>query len=66
MQVYKPERLAAAISANKNGEAPIELLVKDGDVYKQLRVDWRGGLRYPKLERIDGTPDRLGAIWAAR
>ena len=66
MQVYKPERLAAAISANQNGEAPIELLVKDGDVYKQLRIDWRGGLRYPKLERIEGTPDRIGAIWTAR
>jgi predicted metalloprotease with PDZ domain len=66
MQVYKPERLAAAISANKNGSAPIELLVKDGEVYKLMRIDWRGGLRYPKLERIDDAPDRLGAIWAAK
>ncbi|HEX5684040.1 MAG TPA: peptidase M61, partial [Ideonella sp.] len=66
MQVYKPERLAAAITANKNGSAPIELLVKDGEVYKLMRIDWRGGLRYPKLERMDDAPDRLGAIWAAK
>jgi predicted metalloprotease with PDZ domain len=42
---YKPERLAAAITANKDGRAPIELLLRDGERFRSLRVDWRGGLR---------------------
>jgi len=31
-----------------------------------VRVDYHGGLKYPHLERIPGTTDRLGAIFAAR
>ena len=61
MDEYKPERLAHAITANKDGRHPIELLVKDGEHYRTVRLDYRGGLRYPALERIAGTPDLLGA-----
>ncbi|HEY9028183.1 MAG TPA: peptidase M61, partial [Burkholderiaceae bacterium] len=64
MEVYKPERLAQAITANKDGSRPIELLVKDGDRYRLVRIDYRGGLRYPALERIPGTPDLLAAQMA--
>jgi predicted metalloprotease with PDZ domain len=64
--VYKPERLATAIVANQKGEQPIELLVRDGEQYRTVRIDYRGGLRYPTLERIPGTPDRLSQIQAAR
>ena len=66
MQEYKPERLAQAITTNKDGQHPIELLVKDGERYRMVRIDWRGGLRYPALERIAGTPDLLGAQMAPR
>ncbi len=64
---YKSERLAAAITANKNGQAAPELLVKDGDRYRTLRIDYRGGLRYPRLERVEGVVERLDAgVLAAR
>ena len=66
MQEYKPERLAAAITANKDGSHPIELLVKEGEHYRVVRIDWRGGLRYPSLERIAGQPDLLSAVLASR
>lgn len=66
LQVYQPERLAAAITANKTGQAPIQLLIKDGQQYKLMQVDWRGGLRYPRLQRVEGTPDRLSQIWTPR
>jgi len=66
MQEYKAERLAAAITANKDGSHPIELLVKEGDRYRLVRIDWRGGLRYPALERIPGQPDLLSAVLAPR
>ncbi|GAA0720332.1 M61 family metallopeptidase [Dokdonella soli] len=63
---FKPERLKDAITAAKGPGAPVELLVKNGDEYKTVRVDYHGGLKYPHLERIVGTPDRLNAILAPR
>jgi len=62
---YKAERLRDAITDAKAG-APLELLVKTGDVFRSVRIDYRGGLRYPKLERIEGTPDRLSVLFAPR
>lgn len=62
---FSAERLKDAIAATKDGK-PLELLVKNGDEYRTLRIDYAGGLRYPHLERIPGTPDRLGAILAPR
>jgi predicted metalloprotease with PDZ domain len=63
---YKAERLKASITAAKTSKAPIQLLVKDGDFYKTVSIPYRGGLRYPKLERLDGVPDRLTPLLAAR
>jgi predicted metalloprotease with PDZ domain len=59
---YKAERLKDAITAAK-ADGKIELLVKADDLYRSVPVSWRGGLRYPKLERIEGTPDRLEALF---
>ena len=65
-RAYKAERLKAAITAAKTSKAPIQLLVKDGEVYKTVSIAWSGGLRYPKLERIEGTEDRLTKVLTAR
>jgi hypothetical protein len=42
------------------------LIVRDGDRFRVVRIDYRGGLRYPKLERIEGSRDWHGAILAPR
>jgi len=63
---YKPERLSAAITAAKSGKAPIQLLVKDGDHYRTVAIDYSGGLRYPKLERLEGVEDRLTTLLAPK
>ena len=63
---YKAERLKAAITAAKASKAPIQLLVKDGDHYKTVAITYTGGLRYPTLERIEGTEDRLTQVLAPR
>ncbi len=63
---YKPERLEAALRANRDGSTPLRLLVKDGDFYRSVTIDWRGGLRYPRLERVPGTPDRLADVLRPR
>jgi len=61
---YKPELLREAITQAKDGRG-IELLVKAADRYRSVKIDYRGGLRYPKLERMAGTPDRLTEILSA-
>jgi predicted metalloprotease with PDZ domain len=61
---YKTENLREAITRAKDGTG-VELLVKAGNLYKTVKIDYRDGLRYPKLERVEGTPDLLGAILAA-
>ncbi len=65
-KAYKPELLRSAISAAKVAQQPIELLLRQADRYQTTRIDYRGGLKYPRLERIEGTPDRLEAIFRPR
>jgi predicted metalloprotease with PDZ domain len=66
MQAFNDERLGAAITANKGGAAPIQLLVREGDAFRTVAIDWRGGLRYPRLERIADAPDLLGAVYSPK
>jgi len=63
---YKAEWLKDVITDAKTSGAPIELLVKSGDMYRTVRLSYRGGLRYPKLERIEGVPDRLSELFAPK
>ena len=61
------DKLKAAVKAAAKPENPlVELLIKDGSRYKMVKIDYRGGLRYPRLERIAGTADRLGDILTPR
>lgn len=46
----------------RNGAAPIELLVENGDVFKTCRLDYRDGEPYPYLERDAAKPDLLAEI----
>ena len=66
LRAYKADVLKDAITAAKSGTAPIELLLSEGDDFKIVRIDYHGGLRYPKLERIADVPDRLTAILSPR
>lgn len=59
---YTPEKLKEAITAAKASTMPIELLVKSGDRIDRFAIDYHGGLRYPRLEKIgtgEGGLDRL-------
>jgi len=60
------EKLRDAVTANKDGSAPIKLLLKRGEQYRTVQFDYTGGLRYPRLERIEGTRDRLADIFSPR
>jgi predicted metalloprotease with PDZ domain len=58
------ETLREAISDSKAHS--IELLVANGEFYRTHRLDYSGGLRYPRLERDSKAPDLLTAIFTAR
>ncbi len=60
------DRINAAITAAKDPAKTVDLIVKDGDRYRTISFDYHDGLRYPRLERIPGTPDRLGDILTPR
>ena len=61
-QEFAPEVLLEAIRGAKGTDQPIELLVKTFDRYRTVRVPYFEGLRYPYLEQLDGTEDRLTTI----
>jgi predicted metalloprotease with PDZ domain len=44
----------------------ITFLLTGGDVYREVTVSYNGGPRYPQLERVTGTPDRLEEIARSR
>ncbi|MGC9292470.1 MAG: M61 family metallopeptidase [Acidobacteriaceae bacterium] len=63
-ETYTSERLRAAIVSAEKSKGPITLLLKQRDQLKTFNLDYHGGLRYPHLERVEGTPDRLDAVLA--
>ncbi|MEO6228150.1 MAG: M61 family peptidase, partial [Thermomonas sp.] len=65
-QAYDGDVLEDAVKAAKDGTAPIELMLKEFDRYRTVKIDYHGGLRYPHLERIKDKPDYLTPIFTAR
>jgi predicted metalloprotease with PDZ domain len=64
---YSSDAIKDAVTASaKDKNQPVELLVKNFDEYKTLRIDYHDGLKYPHLERIEGKPDRLSELLKAR
>jgi predicted metalloprotease with PDZ domain len=61
-QKYTPELLRETIFAVEKNQQLIRLLLKRGDEYRTVSIDYHGGMRYPHLERVEATRDRLDAI----
>jgi predicted metalloprotease with PDZ domain len=60
---YDTDRLKEVITAAKTSREPISLIVKDGDHFRVVTIDYHDGLRYPRLQRIPGKPDLLSDIY---
>jgi predicted metalloprotease with PDZ domain len=58
--------IAATAPANKGARGEVELLVESSEFFRSHKVPWRGGLRYPTLERDGKRPDLLTAIFSPR
>jgi predicted metalloprotease with PDZ domain len=62
--VYTSAVLKKAIVAAEKDTKPIELTFQRGNEIQTIAIDYHGGLRYPSLERIEGTPARMDDIFA--
>lgn len=48
-RAYTGDRLKQAVKDAKGTKDPIKLLLKSGDRYREVAIDYHGGLRYPHL-----------------
>lgn len=58
---FSPDGLKAAVAATKSG-GKLELLAESGDFFKSHALEYKGGARYPRLERALGKPDVLAEV----
>ena len=56
----------AELKRTLKDKGPLDILIKADRHYRSVHVDYAGGLRYPHLERIAGTPAYLDAILTPR
>ena len=63
-QEFSSDVLEYAIDRAQHSTAAIALVVKQTRWFETLSLDYHDGIRYPHLERIEGTPDMLAAIAA--
>ena len=63
---YTQDLLIAAVRAAASTGPAVSLLVKSGGRIGTVAIAWHGGLRYPRLERVAGTPARLDDVLRPR
>ncbi len=59
---YSGDGLKRAIREAKGTTAPLELIVSNTGDFQVIHLDYHGGERYPRLERVEGTPALLDDI----
>jgi predicted metalloprotease with PDZ domain len=65
-KAFSTDVLRAAISQAEKGTTPVMFLVKRGDDFETIEIEYHDGLRYPGLSRVEGTPDLLDKILAQK
>jgi predicted metalloprotease with PDZ domain len=63
-QQFSSDALEYALRRAQHSAAPISLITTQTGWYQTLSLDYHGGIHYPHLERVEGTPDMLAAIAA--
>ena len=61
---YSADGLRQAIRAARTDRDPIRLMIKKGEQYREVALDYHDGLRYPVLERTGTGPSSLDALLA--
>jgi predicted metalloprotease with PDZ domain len=65
-RAYSGEVIKDAVTAAKTSEEPIELLIKRGDRFMTVPIDYHGGLRYPWIEPASSGEQPLDRLLAPR
>ncbi len=60
--LFSPDALKDAVADAKGKSDPIHLLLQSDSFVQTADIDYHDGPRYPRLERIDGTPAFLDDI----
>ena len=63
---WSSEVLRRAIIEATTGDEPIRLIVENSEFYREVKLDYDGGERYPHLERVEHHTDLLTPILAPR
>ncbi|OZB63720.1 MAG: peptidase M61, partial [Lysobacterales bacterium 13-68-4] len=64
---YSADAMKDAIGASaKDKSKPVELLIKEFDSYRTVRIDYHDGMKYPHLVRDTSKPDTLSQLFKAR
>jgi hypothetical protein len=63
---FSGDSLKAAIAAAKGAAQSVKLLVKSGDSFQTLDINWHEGLKYPRLEKVGKAPGTLDALLAPK
>jgi predicted metalloprotease with PDZ domain len=65
-QQFSSDVWSYAVRRAQHSTAPISLIVSQTGWFQMLSLDYHDGMKYPHLERVEGTPDMLAAIMAPR
>ncbi|URW74610.1 peptidase M61 [Sphingomonas donggukensis] len=63
---YTGDKLKDAVKAAKTSKEPIRLLTKTGSKYRDVALDYHGGLRYPRLEKVGTATNGLDRLLTAK
>ena len=61
---FTPEVLIDEVKATPHVTTPLSLIVRHGTAFRTVTIDYHGGLSFPHLVRIPGTPDLMSEITA--
>ncbi|HLI95661.1 MAG TPA: hypothetical protein VKT72_06190, partial [Candidatus Baltobacteraceae bacterium] len=64
-QEWDPDALEYAVKTAQHSSAGIVFIANNNGGVGSYTLDYHGGIRYPHLVRISGTPDMLAKIMAA-
>ncbi|MEO8455288.1 MAG: peptidase M61 [Sphingomicrobium sp.] len=65
-RTFDSDALKQAIKNAAGSGRSADLLIKSGDVYRSVSLDWHGGLKYPRLEKVGKGQGTLDALLAPR
>ncbi len=51
-RAYSDDALRDAVVLAEGGKDPIKLIIRTGRVVREVAIQWNGGLRYPRLDKI--------------